>query len=61
MEPATPTSSMRWRDWDLKLPLLGRQSLVSLFEVLAAPLVLSQRNDLPEVSFGQPLQLAPEG
>ena len=44
-----------------KLPLLCRKRFVSLFEVLAAPVVLSQRDDLPEVGLGQPLQLTSEG
>ena len=61
MESATPASSIRWRDCSLKLPLLRSQSLLPLFEILAAPLVLRQRDDLPEVGLGQPLQLAPEG
>ena len=45
----------------LKLPLLRGQSLLSLLEVLAAPVVLGQRDHLPKVSFGQPLQLTSEG
>ena len=45
----------------LKLPFLSRQSFVPLFEILAAPLVLRQRDHLPEVGLGQPLQLTPEG
>ncbi|MGI9122290.1 MAG: hypothetical protein ACR2FR_05315 [Rubrobacter sp.] len=45
----------------LQLSFLACQSLVSSFEVLTAPLVLGQRDHLPEVRLGQPLQLTPEG
>jgi hypothetical protein len=45
----------------LKLPFLGCQSFPSSFEILAAPLVFLQRDHLPEISLGQPIQLTPEG
>jgi hypothetical protein len=45
----------------LKLPPLRGQSFFPLFEILAASLVLGQRDHLPEVGLGQPFQLASEG
>src|SRR3954453_2429297 len=44
-----------------KLPFLARQSLIPSFYVLATPLVLGQRDHLPEVCLGQPLQLTAQG
>jgi hypothetical protein len=45
---------------DLRFELLGlaRQRLLTLFEALAAPLILSQRDDALQVGVAQPLHLA---
>src|SRR5918995_81942 len=45
----------------LQLPLLARERLVPLLQIPASPLILRQRDHLPEVRLGQPLKLTPQG
>src|SRR3712207_1591234 len=47
-------------DLHLQLPLLSGQCLFPLLQITAPPPVLGERDDLPEVSFRQPVQLPSE-